>query len=147
MLKEDLRKEFNEARKNGDNITKSAIEGVLAAILLKEKSGSGEVGDSDVISCIEKEIKVQSEIAEIYSADKTKAGDAIKKTEVLKKFMPKALSESEVMEMIKKLDVYNDPSPKTKGMIIKSLMPEISGRFDKSKVNPLVEQYLKDKFS
>lgn len=146
MLKEELRKEFNEARKVGDLVKKSAIEGVLAGILLKEKSGAGEVTDSDVINCLSKEIKVQQEIAEIYAEkDKEKSDEAKIKTEVLMKFLPAQLSEDEVLALIKKLDVYEDNSPKTKGMIMKALMPEINGKFDKSKVNPLLENYLKQK--
>ena len=49
------------------------------------------------------------------------------------------------MAIIEKEDVYEDASPKTKGMIIKAVMPQIAGKFDKAKVNALVEKHLQNK--
>ena len=65
MLLDDVRSKFNDARKNRDEITKSALEAVIAAVLLKQKSGKGDLTDADVIECVSKEIKVQTEIAEL----------------------------------------------------------------------------------
>ena len=147
MLKEDVRKEFNNARKTGDQLTKSALEAVIAGILQKEKTEVGkEVTDAEVIDCISKEIKVQREVAEIYAnRDEEKANEANGKIAVLQKFLPAQLTEEEVMAIIKEADVYPDASPKTKGMIIKTVMPKIAGKFDKAKVNGLVEQHLANK--
>lgn len=144
MLKDDIRQQFNFARKSGDHIAKDALEAVIAGILQKEKTVSGkEVTDSEVIECISKEIKVQREIAEMYANnDAGKSESAAAKISVLTKFLPTQLSEDEVMAIIEKADVYTDTSPKTKGMIIKTVMPLLSGKFDKSKVNGLVEKHL-----
>jgi uncharacterized protein YqeY len=145
MLKDDLRKDFNEARKNGDSTKKAALEAVLAAILQKEKQQAGKsVADDEVIECIVKEIKIQNEILEMYK-DKPDADEYRAKIAVLTAYLPKQFTEAEVLEMIAELDIYEDSSPKTKGMIIKNLMPKLVGKFDKSKVNPLVESYLSSK--
>lgn len=147
MLKEDVRKTFNQARLNHDEIAKSALEAVIAAMLLKEKSAVGkQLTDDEVIECVSKEIKVQKEVAEMWkgkNADKEK--EAEDKIVVLSKFLPAQLTEEEVMAIIEKADVYEDASPKTKGMIIKAVMPQIAGKFDKSKVNALVEKHLANK--
>lgn len=146
MLLDEIRARFNEARKTKDDIAKSALEAVIAGVLLKQKSGKGEVTDSDVIECVSKEIKVQTEIAELYKEkDVTTSTLASNKIAVLKEFLPKQLTEEEVLAIIKEKDIYDDCSPKTKGMIIKSIMPLLVGKFDKSKVNGLVEAYLKTK--
>lgn len=146
MLLDEVRARFNQARKNKDDVAKSAIEAVLAAVLLKQKSGKGELTDNDVIECVSKEIKVQKEIEELYKEKDTATSTlASGKIEVLKEFLPKQLTEEEVLAIIKEKDVYEDASPKTKGMIIKSIMPLLVGKFDKSKVNGLVEEYLKIK--
>lgn len=146
MLLDEIRARFNEARKTKDDIAKSALEAVIAGVLLKQKSGKGEVTDSDVIECVSKEIKVQTEIAELYNEkDVTTSTLASNKIAVLKEFLPKQLTEEEVLAIIKEKDIYDDCSPKTKGMIIKSIMPLLVGKFDKSKVNGLVEEYLKTK--
>ena len=146
MLLDEIRARFNEARKTKDDIAKSALEAVIAGVLLKQKSGKGEVTDSDVIECVSKEIKVQTEIAELYKEkDVTTSTLASNKIAVLKEFLPKQLTEEEVIAIIIEKDIYDDCSPKTKGMIIKSIMPLLVGKFDKSKVNGLVEEYLKTK--
>ncbi len=146
MLLDDVRSKFNDARKNRDEITKSALEAVIAAVLLKQKGGKGDLTDADVIECVSKEIKVQTEIAELYKEkDKETSTLAQNKIAVLKEFLPAQLTEEEVLAIIKEKDIYEDASPKTKGMIIKSIMPLLVGKFDKSKVNGLVEEYLKTK--
>lgn len=146
MLLDDVRSKFNDARKNRDDVTKSALEAVIAAVLLKQKSGKGEVTDNDVIECVSKEIKVQTEIAELYKEkDAETSALAQNKIAVLNEFLPVQLTEQEVLAIIKEKDIYEDASPKTKGMIIKSIMPLLVGKFDKSKVNGLVEEYLKTK--
>ena len=74
-----------------------------------------------------------------------KVKEAEDKIAILTKYLPKQLTEEEVLELIKKADVYEDASPRTKGMIIKTVMPLIAGKFDKSKVNGIVEKYLATK--
>lgn len=147
MLKEDIRKAFNEARKAGDAITKAALESVIANVLQKEKTEVGKVlTDAETVECVSKEIKVQREIRDMYEKlDAAKKKEAEDKIAALERFLPKQLTEEEVLGMIAKLDVYPDASPKTKGMIIKALMPMLAGVFDKSKVNGLVEKHLAQK--
>lgn len=144
MLKEDVRKEFNNARKTGDHVAKDALEAVIAGILQKEKSVAGhEVTDAEVIECVSKEIKVQKEVKEMFlGRNSDKVAEAEGKIAVLTKFLPAQLTEAEVMAIIEKADVYPDASPKTKGMIIKAVMPQIAGKFDKALVNGLVEKHL-----
>lgn len=143
MLKEEIRNAFNQARKSGSSVEKSALEAVLAAILLKEKSGSGEVGDNEVLDCITKEIKVQKEIKEMFlTKHPEKSEEASQKAEILAKFLPQQLSEAEVSAIIAEVAPQGDKSPKAKGLIMKALMPRINGRFDKAKVNALVDAFL-----
>lgn len=146
MLLDEVRAKFNEARKAKDDITKSALEAVIAAVLIKQKSGKGGVTDADVVECVSKEIKVQTEIAHLYKEKDTETAKMAEgKIAVLKEFLPQQLTEEEVFAIIKEKDIYDDASPRTKGMIIKSVMPLLVGKFDKSKVNGLVEAYLKTK--
>jgi len=147
MLKQQVRQDFTNARKTGDAAVKNALEAVIAAILHREKTQVGkEVDDAEVIECVSKEIKVQKEVAEMYAKlDASKVAEAEKRIEILSAYLPKQLSEIEVMEIIKKADVYDDASPKTKGMIIKTVMPILAGKFDKALVNGLVEKHLASK--
>lgn len=146
MLKETLRNDFNQARKSGNALQKAALEAVLAGILQKEKAQVGTiVTDGEVIECIVKEIKIQNEILEMYKNTGETADECRAKIAALSVYLPKQYTEAEVLEMIKELDIYDDSSPRTKGMIIKNLMPKLLGKFDKAKVNPLVEGYLSSK--
>ena len=147
MLKEEVRLAFNNARKAGDHLTKDALEAVIAGILQKEKSVAGhEVTDAEVIECVSKEIKVQKEVKEMFAGrNAEKEAEAAGKIEILTKFLPEQLTEEAVMALIEEADVYPDASPKTKGMIIKAVMPQIAGKFDKALVNGLVEKHLANK--
>lgn len=147
MLKEEVRLAFNNARKAGDHLTKDALEAVIAGILQKEKSVAGhEVTDAEVIECVSKEIKVQKEVKEMFAGrNAEKEAEAAGKIEILTKFLPEQLTEEAVMALIEKADIYPDASPKTKGMIIKAVMPQIAGKFDKALVNGLVEKHLANK--
>lgn len=149
MLKEEVRRTFNAARKSGDRLTKDALEAVIAGILQREKTEAGrEVSDAEVIDCVTKEIKVQREVAELYATrDEAKAEEARGKIAVLTSFLPAQLTEEEVLAIIAESDVFQDASPKTKGAIIRTVMPKIAGRFDKSAVNGLVERHLSNKYA
>lgn len=147
MLKDKIRTDFSGARKSGDTTKRMALEAIVAAILQKEKMKVGTViTDAEVLDCLTKEIKVQQEIQEMYQGkDNQKSEESKLKIEILQFYLPKQLTEQEVLAMIKELDIYDDTSNRTKGMIIKTLMPQINGKYDKSKVNPLVEGYLATK--
>ncbi len=147
MLKDTIRNDFTNARKTGDHKTKDALEAIIADILKREKSEAGHVvSDAEVIDGITKEIKVQREVMEFCKGKADdKAAEAEGKIAILSAYLPKQLSEEEVMAIIEKEDVYPDASPRTKGMIIKAVMPQIAGKFDKAKVNALVEKHLATK--
>lgn len=144
MLKDQIRSDFMNARKVGDTEKKNALEAIVAYIIAKEKTEAGHiVTDAEMYEGIAKEIKVQTEVKEMWAGKNAdKEAEAAKKVEILNSYMPKQLTEEEVMALIKEADVYEDASPKTKGMIIKAVMPQIAGKFDKSKVNGLVEKHL-----
>ncbi len=147
MLKDQIRADFTNARKVGDTATKNALEAIVAFIIQKEKTEAGHVvTDAEMYEGIGKEIKVQQEVKEMWkgkNADKEQ--EAQGKIDVLTKYLPKQLTDEEVLALIREADVYADASPKTKGMIIKTVMPQIAGKFDKTKVNALVEKHLSEK--
>ena len=147
MLKDQIRSDFMNARKVGDTEKKNALEAIVAYIIAKEKTEAGHVvTDAEMYEGIAKEIKVQTEVKEMWAGKNAeKEAEAAKKVEILNSYMPKQLTEDEVMAIIKEADVFEDASPKTKGMIIKAVMPKIAGKFDKSKVNGLVEKHLSTK--
>ena len=147
MLKDQIRADFMNARKTGDTARKNALEAVVAYIIAKEKTEAGHVvTDAEMYEGIAKEIKVQNEVREMWAGKNAeKEAEAAGKVAILTAYMPKQLTEEEVLALIKEADIYPDASPKTKGMIIKAVMPRIAGQFDKSKVNGLVESYLATK--
>ncbi len=147
MLKDTIRQDFMNARKTGDTAKKNALEAIVAYIIAKEKTQAGHVvTDEEMYEGIAKEIKVQTEVKEMWAGKNAeKEAEAAGRIAILTEYMPKQLTEDEVMALIKEADVFEDASPKTKGMIIKAVMPKIAGKFDKSKVNALVEKHLATK--
>lgn len=146
MVRDDITVMLNKFRKEKNTVAKSALEAVLATLLLKEKAGNGVLTDNDVLEAVSKEIKIQKEIVTLYQEKAPETSQqAEAKIAVLEQLLPKQMTDDDVLALIKEKDVYEDASPKTKGMIIKNIMPLLVGKYDKSKVNPLVEKYLSEK--
>ena len=120
------------------------IGGIIAGLFLGLFGNDFKLTKEDLL--------LSNQNSEVYNADgkliATLTGDEKRKIvpmSEMSKYLPKQLSEEDVNEIIRKADVYEDASPRTKGMIIKAVMPQIAGKFDKAKVNGLVEKHLASK--
>ena len=62
--------------------------------------------------------------------------------EVLTPYLPKQLTEEEVTEMLKEIIANGNYTAADMGKIMKEIMPKVNGKFDRSKINPMVKQLL-----
>lgn len=105
-LKEKIQADFITAMKAKDEVAKTALNSIKAAITVVEKSSnSAEIDDSEVTKIVIKAIKQREESQKIYEqagrlelAEKEAA-----EAEVLRKYMPAQMTESEIESALREI--------------------------------------------
>lgn len=105
-LKEKIQADFITAMKAKDEVAKTALSSIKAAITVVEKSSnSAEIDDSEVTKIVIKAIKQREESQKIYEqagrlelAEKEAA-----EAEVLRKYMPAQMTESEIESALREI--------------------------------------------
>jgi uncharacterized protein YqeY len=140
MLKQQINDRWKECFKAGDRIGKSAFESIKAKILVLEKSGEVELPltSAQIENIIIKDIKELKESQSYYSKDSVEYNNIEYKINLLSEYLPKQLSEEDVIKIIKEKTEIETNMGKIIGLVVK----EISNQFDKSKIAPLVKQVL-----
>ena len=137
MLKETLKKDEIAAMKARDKARVSVLR------LVNSEIKSFEVNNREDIS-VEKSIKQNKEALEyaIKANDEDKIAEGKFAIEVLTPYLPKQLTEEEVNAMLREIITNGNYTSKDMGKIMKEIMPKVNGKFDRSKINPIVKALL-----
>ena len=133
MLKETLKKDEIAAMKARDKARVSVLRLVNSEIKAYEVNNREEISDENVIKIVEKSIKQNKE-------EKIAEGNFA--IEVLTPYLPKQLTEEEVSAMLREIITNGNYTAKDMGKIMKEIMPKVNGKFDRSKINPMVKEIL-----
>lgn len=131
-LKEKINEEIKNAMKSGDKIRLETIRSVRALIIEFEKSGANkELKPEDELQLLTTAAKKRKEsIEQFRNAGRNELAEKEElELKILQEFLPKQLSEEEIIQEIKKL----------------ALEINASGKEDFSKLMPLVMKNLKGK--
>lgn len=144
MLKELLKKDEIAAMKARDKARVSTLRLVNADIKAFEVNERETISDEGVIKIIEKNIKQVREALEYAKQvnDEEKIAEGNFALEVLTPYLPEQLSEEEVMNMLKEIITNGNYTASDMGKIMKEIMPKVNGKFDRSKINPMVKSLL-----
>jgi uncharacterized protein YqeY len=136
-LKEVINQKFIEAFKTREYIRRYPYEIMKQRILTAEKSGQFDLPltDEQIVNLIAKEVKERGELLTIYRPDDEPFILAEYTIEELSQYLPKQMTEEEVIEIIKKLKETESNPGKLIGLTVK----EVGNRFDKSKIAALVK--------
>ena len=137
-LKETINQKFIEEFKTRIAIRRYPYEVMKQRILIAEKSGQYELPltDEQIINLIVKECKEREELLKIYKPEDEQYVLSEYMLKELSQYLPKQLSEEEVIEIIKKYKAIEPNMGKVIGLTAK----EVGNRFDKSKIAALVKQ-------
>ena len=151
QLKDQLKKDLTDAIKSHNQVISGTLRMALTAITNEEVSGkeSRELSDTEVLSVLTKEAKKRRESVDAYMqanrqdlADKESA-----ELSVLEKYLPAALSEQELEDIIAKAitEATNQGATgmKAMGIVMKIIQPETVGRVD----GTLLANKVKEKLS
>ena len=131
--------------KNQDSLT--ALRAVKSAIILHktQKSYDGELSEEDEIKILQKLVKQRKDSADIYKDQGRNdlADPELKEAELIQQFLPKALSEEEVKEVVKSIiDETGAEGMKDMGKVMgistKKLMGKASGKI----ISTIVKEFL-----
>lgn len=144
MLKEILKKDEISAMKARDKAKVSVLRLVNAEIKAYEVNNREDISDENVIKIIEKSIKQNKEALEYakQANNEEKIAEGNFAIEILTSYLPKQLTDEEVNEMLKEIIENGSYTVADIGKIMKEIMPKISGRFDRSKINSMVKALL-----
>lgn len=144
-LKQNLSEAMKAAMKGGDKPRLGVIRLVMAAIKQVEVDERIELDDERVLAVLDKMVKQRRESISQY----TTAGrdDLVQQEEyevsVLQDFLPEALSEDEIEQMIAQaVDETGASSIKDMGKVMGLLKPQMQGRADMGAVSGKIKARL-----
>ena len=137
MLKDIINEKWKEAFKARDMVARSAYEFVKHRIMIAEKSGKYELPLSDEIvgNLIVKEYKEREEVLQFYKPEDEAYKNAVAQMKILEEFLPKQMTEDEVIAIIRRIKETEPNLGKVIGLTVK----EVGNSFDKSKIAALVK--------
>ena len=137
MLKELINDKWKEAFKARDIEKRTAYELIKQRIMVAEKSGQVELPLTDdyITNLIIKEVKEREDVLTFYYKADPEYAMAEAVIEELKQYLPKQMSEEEVIEIIKRIKQTESNIGKVIGLTVK----EVGNAFDKSKIAALVK--------
>lgn len=144
-LFEELKKDMIDAMKAKDKDRLTVIRMLKAALDKERIDKKIEITDEVFISVLEKQVKMRNDSIEEFK----KAGreELVEKTlgelEVLKKYLPEALSEDEVMDIINDAITKSEAiTMKDMGKVMSEVSPKVKGRYDMKEVSSIIKSKL-----
>lgn len=144
-MRERILNDLITAMKEKNKEALSVLRMVKGAMQLEEIKLKRELNDEELSMVIAKQIKTRKE--SIVEFEKGNREDLINQTNteinILNKYMPKQLSEEEVLEIIN--DVFNEikpTGPSDMGKIMGLIAPKVKGKADLGFVNKKIKEKL-----
>lgn len=144
MLKDELKKNEIAAMKARDKATVNVLRLVNSEIKAFEVNNREIITDEGIINIIEKQIKQIKEALSYAEQlhDENKISEGNFAINLLTPYLPAQLSDEEVIEMLKNIISNGNYGSSDMGKIMKEIMPLINGKYDRSKINPMVKSLL-----
>ena len=140
MLKELINERWKEAFKARDMEKRTAYEMIKQRIMMAEKSGlvALPLTDEYITGLIVKEIKEREDVLQFYKPEDTAYITNVAIIKELTQYLPKQMSEDEVVAVIMRLKETESNMGKLIGLTVK----EVGNQYDKGKIAALVKKCL-----
>lgn len=138
-MKEQLMKELKQAMKEKDVLKKGLLQLLIAGIKNEEIKEKRELTKDEQLTVIKRELKqTKDSLAQAESAKREDiAEEQRKKIIMLEAFLPKFLTESEILDVLKSKGAEKGMN---KGQLIGMVMKEHKSEVDGSLVNKVVTE-------
>ena len=143
--KEKLALDLKDAMRAKDEVRKRTIRMALAAVKNAEIDQQTELGETDIIVILQKEVKSRNETIE--GAEKAGRDDLIAEAnleiEILEAYLPQAISPDELEAIVTEtISEIKATSMRDMGQVMQAVMPKVRGRADGKDVNQIVRKLL-----
>lgn len=150
MLRARLNDDLKQALKAQDKTALATLRLILAAlkdrdIAARSKGNCDGIGDEEILELLQKMVRQRRDSIEAYqTAGRQELADReAGEIEVIKRFLPKELDDSEVQSAVDQaIEELEANSIKDMGKVIGALKQRYSGRMDFAKASQLVKQRL-----
>ena len=144
-LKQKLMDDLKQAMRGGDEVRRSVIRLVMAAIKNAEIARHATLDDGDILGIITKEARQRGESIEAFR--KGNRQDLVAREEaelaVLQQYLPQQMTRDEVMEAARRvIDEVGASGLSDKGKVMPKLMAQLKGRADGREINAVVTELL-----
>jgi len=142
LLKDRIKEDMKASMKSGDKARLGVIRMILAAIKQVEVDERVELGDDRVIVVLDKMLKQRRESIKQYRDAGREDLAEIEEAEVvvIQDFLPQALSDAEIDEMVAKaIAEVGAESVKDMGKVMALLKPQMQGRADMAVVSARIK--------
>ena len=142
---DSIKSEIVKAMKEHNKERLNVLRMVKAAVDLEHIDKKVEINDELVLSVVLKQVKMREDSIEQYS--KTSRSDLVEKEtmelNILKEFLPKPLTDSEVDELISEsIEKIKPEGMKYMGKIMGYLSPKVKGRTDRKALSIKIKERL-----
>ena len=142
---DSIKSEIVKAMKEHNKERLNVLRMVKAAVDLEHIDKKVEINDELVLSVVLKQVKMREDSIEQYS--KTSRSDLVEKEtlelNILKEFLPKPLTDSEVDELISEaIDEIKPEGMKDMGKVMGYLSPKVKGRTDRKALSIKIKERL-----
>ena len=142
---DSIKSEIVKAMKEHNKERLNVLRMVKASVDLEHIDKKVEINDELVLSVVLKQVKMREDSIEQYS--KTSRSDLVDKEtlelNILKEFLPKPLTDSEVDELISEaIDEIKPEGMKDMGKVMGYLSPKVKGRTDQKALSMKIKERL-----
>lgn len=140
-----LQDEMKQALKAKDNLKLSVIRMLISEIKKVQIDKKKELSDEEIIEVIQRYAKQRKEAIKQYKDAKREdlAQKEEQELEIVSKFLPKQLSEEEIVKIVEQvIKETGASSMRDMGKVMKMVMEKVKGRADGSLVSKIVKEKL-----
>jgi uncharacterized protein YqeY len=152
LLKSRIRADLTASMKARDSARTGTLRMALAAIGTAEVAGevAKELTDAEVIAVLTREVRKRNEAAEVYAgAGRQELADReLAETQVLSEYLPAALTDTELGDLVAtaiaqvQASTGTPPTIRQMGLVIKAAQAGAAGRADGSRIAAAVKAAL-----
>jgi uncharacterized protein YqeY len=148
MLEEKINQDLKTALLGGDKLGVSTLRGLKSVILYAKIATNNRdevLSDNNLIVLLQKEARKRQESADLYiqGGNEGRAKDELVEKEIIEKYLPKQLSEAEILicvdEVIKEL---GNPDQTSLGKVISEVKQQLAGQADGAVIAGIVKERL-----
>ena len=144
-MKEEIQRDYIAAFKAKETMKKDVLGLLKGAIQNAEINKKEELTDEEILSIIEKQIKMRKDgVVEFEKAGRQNLADQYnEEIKILEKYMPEQLTEEEINKIIDEtIESVKPESMKDFGKIMKEITPKLKGRANISDVSNTIKSKL-----